>query len=199
MQETFFTSKEAAEITGCTLRQLQYWRERGVIVPVISDTGTGRSIYYSKSNLLELAAMSYWLSVGLSFDIASTTLKKLKDQEPELFTSGKGKRFMLLSQAQERSPSGFGSPPSTPSAEKFGGGDLARAFIEADHQDAIKNNRQPIVRYYVPHEYRWDAIRFHPKDGLGEFITTAMREVANRNPGLSGTLTLKDYNEKQSN
>ncbi|WP_442936954.1 MerR family transcriptional regulator [Nostoc sp.] len=28
MQETFFTSKEAAEITGCTLRQLQYWRER---------------------------------------------------------------------------------------------------------------------------------------------------------------------------
>ncbi|WP_118170712.1 MerR family transcriptional regulator [Nostoc sphaeroides] len=103
MQETFFTSKEAAEITGCTLRQLQYWRERGVIVPVISDTGTGRSIYYSKSNLLELAAMSYWLSVGLSFDIASTTLKKLKDQEPELFTSGKGKRFMLLSQAHERS------------------------------------------------------------------------------------------------
>ncbi|MGI8503059.1 MAG: MerR family transcriptional regulator [Hassallia sp.] len=103
MQETFFTSKEAAEITGCTLRQLQYWRERGVIVPVISETGTGRSIYYSKSNLLELAAMSYWLSVGLSFDIASTTLKKLKDQEPELFTSGKGKRFMLLSEAQERS------------------------------------------------------------------------------------------------
>lgn len=84
-------------------------------------------------------------------------------------------------------------------AEKFGGGDLARAFIEADHKDAIKNNRQPIVRYYVPHEYRWDTIRFHPKDDLGEFITTAMREVAKRNPGLSGTLTLKDYNEKQSN
>ncbi|MEH2312050.1 MAG: type I restriction-modification system subunit M N-terminal domain-containing protein [Nostoc sp.] len=84
-------------------------------------------------------------------------------------------------------------------AEKFGGGDLARAFIEADHQDAIKNNRQPIVRYYVPHQYRWEAIRFHPKDSLGEFVTTAMREVAKRNPGLSGTLTLKDYNEKQSN
>ncbi|MCC5625148.1 hypothetical protein [Nostoc sp. CHAB 5715] len=39
----------------------------------------------------------------------------------------------------------------------------------------------------------------YPKDGLIEFITTAMREVAKRNPGLSGTLTLKDYNEKQSN
>ncbi|MCF4967858.1 MerR family transcriptional regulator [Nostoc sp. CMAA1605] len=103
MQETFFTSKEASKITGCTLRQLQYWREKGVVVPVISDTGTGRSIYYSKTNLVELAAMVYWLSVGLSFDIACETLKMLKDQEPELFSSGKGKRFMLLSEAQERS------------------------------------------------------------------------------------------------
>ncbi len=84
-------------------------------------------------------------------------------------------------------------------AQKFCGGDLARYFIEADHKDALKNNRQPIVRYYIPHDYRWDAIRFHPKDGLGEFVTTAMREVAKLNPGLSGTLTLKDYNEKQSN
>lgn len=103
MQETFFTSKEASKITGCTLRQLQYWREKGVVVPVISDTGIGRSIYYSKTNLVELAAMVYWLSVGLSFDIACETLKMLKEQEPELFSSGTGKRFMLLSQAQERS------------------------------------------------------------------------------------------------
>ncbi|MBD2665610.1 putative Transcriptional Regulator, MerR family [Richelia sinica FACHB-800] len=106
MQETFFTSKEASKITGCTLRQLQYWREKGVVVPVISDTGTGRSIYYSKTNLVELAAMVYWLSVGLSFDIACETLKTLKEQEPELFSSGTGKRFMLLSETQERSPLG---------------------------------------------------------------------------------------------
>jgi len=106
MQETFFTSKEASKITGCTLRQLQYWREKGVVVPVISDTGTGRSIYYSKTNLVELAAMVYWLSVGLSFDIACETLKTLKDQEPELFSSGTGRRFMLLSETQKRSPLG---------------------------------------------------------------------------------------------
>ena len=70
MQENFFTSKQAAKIAGCTLRQLQYWREKGVIVLTISATGTGRSIYYSKQNLVELAAMAYLLSVGLSFDIA---------------------------------------------------------------------------------------------------------------------------------
>lgn len=148
MQETFFTSKEAAEITGCTLRQLQYWRERGVIVPVISETGTGRSIYYSKSNLLELAAMSYWLSVGLSFDIASTTLKKLKDQEPELFISGKGKRFMLLSQAQERSPSGFGSPPSTGTAKT---GAASLELVEFDRKKAIASldEGKPVIPVWL--------------------------------------------------
>ncbi|MFN6179703.1 MAG: MerR family transcriptional regulator [Dolichospermum sp.] len=97
MQETFFTSKEAAQLTGCTLRQIQYWREKGIVVPVIGDTGTGRSIYYSRSNLVELAAMVYWLSTGISFDIASETLKQLKEQEPEFFISGQGRRFMLLS------------------------------------------------------------------------------------------------------
>ena len=96
MQEKFFTSKEAAQITGCTLPQIQYWREKGIVVPVIGDTGTGRSIYYSRSNLVELAALVYWLSTGISFDIACETLKQLKEQEPELFISGRGRRFMLL-------------------------------------------------------------------------------------------------------
>jgi len=144
MQETFFTSKEAAEITGCTLRQLQYWRERGVIVPVISETGTGRSIYYSSSNLVELAAMSYWLSVGLSFDIASTTLKKLKDQEPELFTSGKGKRYMLLSQAQERSP--LGVPLAKPLEEK-----VSLELVEFDRKKAIASldEGKPVIPVWL--------------------------------------------------
>ena len=83
-------------MTGCTLRQLQYWREKEVIVPTISATGTGRSIYYSKKNLVELAGMVYLLSVGLSFDIASNTLAELQTEEPELFISGKGKRWMLV-------------------------------------------------------------------------------------------------------
>jgi DNA-binding transcriptional MerR regulator len=96
MQETFFTSKEAAQLTGCTLRQTQYWREKGIVVPIISDTGTGRSIYYSRSNLLKLAAMVYWLYTDISFDIACQVLKQLKEQEPQLFISGRGKRFMLL-------------------------------------------------------------------------------------------------------
>jgi len=66
--------------------------------------------------------------------LASTTLKNLKDQEPELFTSGKGKRFMLLSEVQERSPSGFGSPPSTGTAKT---GAASLELMEFDIKKAI--------------------------------------------------------------
>ena len=96
MSETFFSSKEAAEITGCSLRQLQYWRERGVVVPPISSTGTGRSIYYSRSELTELAVMEYWLSVGLSFEVAAKALQALKQKAPDFSDPVVQKRFMLV-------------------------------------------------------------------------------------------------------
>lgn len=103
MQETFFTSKQAAEITGCTLRQLQYWREKGVVVPTISATGTGRSVYYSRSDLMALAAMEYCLSVGLSFETAATALKRLYEKEPEFANPASERRFMLWWDSKERS------------------------------------------------------------------------------------------------
>lgn len=96
MQDTFFTSKQATQITGCTLRQLQYWREKGVIIPVISDAGTGRSIYYSKSNLFELAVMVHLLSCGLNFDVASQTLAALREFESDGLKANHDKRFMLV-------------------------------------------------------------------------------------------------------
>ncbi|MBN3941969.1 MAG: MerR family transcriptional regulator [Nostoc sp.] len=72
-------------------------------MPIIGETGIGRSIYYSKPNLMELAAMLYFLSMGLNFDVANTTLKTLKDREPELFESGKGTRWMLQRDNHKRS------------------------------------------------------------------------------------------------
>ncbi|MBR8841254.1 MAG: MerR family transcriptional regulator [Stigonema ocellatum SAG 48.90 = DSM 106950] len=103
--------------------RLQYWREKGVIVPVISETGTGRSIYYSKANLVELAVMVYFLSAGLSFDLAGETVKTLKDKEPELFKSGDGKRFMLLGAVDKK-------------AAKAGTG-LMLSLVEFDREKAI--------------------------------------------------------------
>ena len=83
--------------------------------------------------------------------------------------------------------------------EEFGGEDLAREIIDADHQDALKSGRNPIVRFYIPQEYRWEALRNHPADShLGEFVTEAMRKVVSQNPRLSGVLDVQDFNEQQS-
>ncbi|MDJ0713812.1 MAG: MerR family transcriptional regulator [Prochloraceae cyanobacterium] len=95
MGENFFTSKQAAKIIGCSLRQLQYWREKEVIVPTIEGSGTGRSIYYSRSDLVQLAIMEYLLSVGLSFATASWALKQLVESDSDYANSETEKRWML--------------------------------------------------------------------------------------------------------
>jgi type I restriction enzyme M protein len=83
--------------------------------------------------------------------------------------------------------------------EQYGDAETAHAVIEADHEDALKTGRRGIVRFYVPDQYAWRALRNHPADGsLGEFATSAMREVARLNPDLQGVLDVKDYNERQS-
>ena len=83
--------------------------------------------------------------------------------------------------------------------EEFGDEDLAREIIDADHQDALKSGRNPIVRFYIPQQYRWEVLRDHPANGrLGEFVTEAMRLVVSQNPRLSGVLDVQDFNEQQS-
>src|SRR5690242_7106322 len=72
-------------------------------------------------------------------------------------------------------------------AKKFGGEEMAREVIDADHTDALMQGRKPIVRFYIPPEYAWRELRNYPADGsLGEFVTTALREVARLNPDLQG-------------
>ena len=84
--------------------------------------------------------------------------------------------------------------------EAFGSAEAAHEIIRQDHADALeKGRRDAIVRFYVPQEYRWDALRNHGTDGtLGEFVTTAMREVARLNPDLRGVLDVQDYNAAQA-
>ena len=83
--------------------------------------------------------------------------------------------------------------------QEFGDEESASVIVEADHEDALKSGRNPIVRFYIPQEYHWETLRNHPADGhLGEFVTDAMREVARLNPLLQGVLDVKDFNESQS-
>jgi len=54
------------------------------------------------------------------------------------------------------------------------------------------------VRFYIPDEYRWIHLRNHPADShLGEFVTDAMRKVADLNPTLKGVIDVRDYDERQ--
>ncbi len=96
----FFTSTEASKLTGCSRRQLQYWREKGVVVPTVNASGKGRNVYYSVSDLLKLMVMEYLLSVGLSFETAQESLEMLKKDHPEIFKtdvpSEDLKRLMIL-------------------------------------------------------------------------------------------------------
>jgi DNA-binding transcriptional MerR regulator len=101
MEKKFFTGKQAAQIVGCTPRQLQYWRDRGIVIPAIAKTGTGRSVYYSRSDLLALAVIEYCLFAGLDFDSSAMTVKLLRKKEPE-FTTSLG-RFMLRWDSKARS------------------------------------------------------------------------------------------------
>ena len=83
--------------------------------------------------------------------------------------------------------------------EEFGDEEIAREIVKADHADALKDERRPIVRFYIPQKYSWETLRNHPADAhLGEFVTGAMRKVARLNPLLQGVLDVKDFNESQS-
>jgi DNA-binding transcriptional MerR regulator len=103
MGEKFFTSKEAAKAVGCSLRQLQYWREKEVVVPTIEGTGIGRSIYYSQSDVVRLAIMEYLLSVGLSFSEASRGLKELVEADFHYADRRSKRRWMFCWDEKKRS------------------------------------------------------------------------------------------------
>ncbi|PSB34856.1 MerR family transcriptional regulator [Chlorogloea sp. CCALA 695] len=105
MEEKFYTSTEAAKITNCSRRQLQYWREKGIIVPTVNTTGKGRNVYYSKADLLALAVMEQLLSIGLNFEVCHAALETLREEEPWLFepsvTQKQMKRLMFLARRSQ--------------------------------------------------------------------------------------------------
>jgi len=83
--------------------------------------------------------------------------------------------------------------------EEFGDEAVAREVIEEDHAAALQDGHAPIVRFYVPENCSWRAVRNHPTNTtLGEFITDCLRKIATLNPELHGVLDVKDFNERQA-
>jgi type I restriction enzyme M protein len=85
-------------------------------------------------------------------------------------------------------------------AERFGGDEqIARRYIQREHEKAWSEGRPPLVRFYIPAQYHWLKLRNHGADGgLGKFVTDAMWEAARLNPALEGVINVRDYNERQS-
>jgi DNA-binding transcriptional MerR regulator len=62
MAERQFTSNEVIRLTGITARQLQWWDERGLVVP----SRQGRNRLYSSDDLAEIAVLSELRRKGFS-------------------------------------------------------------------------------------------------------------------------------------
>lgn len=149
MGENFFTSKQAAKSVGCSLRQLQYWREKGVVVPTIRGTGIGRSIYYSQADVVQLAIMEYLLSVGLSFSEASRGLKEIIEKDFHYADFESKSRWMFCWDEKKRES----STPLRGSLvlEKF---DREKAIALLDKGQAVI----PIWLEIIHHKLKYKAI-----------------------------------------
>ncbi len=66
-----------------------------------------------------------------------------------------------------------------------GNKEISLAMANADHK---------LVRFYIPEKARWKNL-IEQKDSLGEYLTTAMRDLARENPRLQGVVDLQDFNE----
>ena len=108
MQNDFYTSTEVSQITGCSRRQLQYWRDKGIVIPTVNPSGKGRNVYYSIRELVALTLMHRLLWLGLSFEPSVQILEMLQRSETWLFGESlepsQSKRWMIALGISDSSP-----------------------------------------------------------------------------------------------
>jgi len=75
-------------------------------------------------------------------------------------------------------------------SDQFGSRDLALRLLEQER----KSGQVHLVRFYIPRNARWGAIRQHGVSGLGQFLTDAVRHIARENPSLQGVINMVDFN-----
>jgi DNA-binding transcriptional MerR regulator len=78
-----FNSKTVSRIVGVSLRQIQYWDERGFIRPSVKTAGgRGTKRLYSFSDLVQLKVVKDLANHGLSLQRIRRCLRHLKDSFP---------------------------------------------------------------------------------------------------------------------
>lgn len=78
-------------------------------------------------------------------------------------------------------------------AEEYGSRAAAEAIVEQERQEGVIRQGKGVVRFYIPTEARWPAIR-QQATGLGQYLTDAARAVARENPSLQGVIDMVDFN-----
>ena len=79
MSQTFYTTAELSQITGFSLRQLDYWGQKGVFVPDIQQPhGQGSRKLYSLDNLVQLQFIRQLKRFGWSTQKISLAISTLR-------------------------------------------------------------------------------------------------------------------------
>jgi DNA-binding transcriptional MerR regulator len=90
-----FNSKLASRIAGVSLRQIQYWDERGLIRPSVKLAGgRGTQRLYSFSDLLQLKVVKNLTECGLSLQKIRSCLDHLRRCAPERVTPLQNLRYV---------------------------------------------------------------------------------------------------------
>src|SRR2546429_2875907 len=125
---------------------------------------------------LDISALETWLWDAACAIRGATDAPKFKD-------------FILPLVFYKRLSDVFDDEFSERAAE-FGDEATAREVIEADHADALKSGRKPIVRSFILDTYCWKAIGNHLAERYRRrFVTDAVREVPVRIPTFNACST----------
>lgn len=86
--EEGFSGARAAEITGITYRQLDYWARTDLVRPSLEDArGSGTRRRYSYRDLLELKVIKELLDAGIKLENVRTIFSYLRENLREDVTS----------------------------------------------------------------------------------------------------------------
>lgn len=82
--EEAYTSKQVSKILGITLRQLQYWDEKGILKPsIIPGSGRGTMRYYSFTDLVQLKLIKRFREEQISLKKIAKAISYLQRQIEE--------------------------------------------------------------------------------------------------------------------
>jgi DNA-binding transcriptional MerR regulator len=167
MAERQFTSNEVIRLTGITARQLQWWDERGLVVP----SRQGRNRLYSSDDLAEIAVLSELRRKGFSLQRVRKIMRFIQRELGKRLveTVTRGSEFHLLTDGRQIYLE-----------------DSANEII-----DILKNARQPIMSICLSDAVKeihaeisaadggdTPAARRSPKSAAPRSVARAKRKVA---------------------